>query len=174
MERWLNILYNVVLLSLLIISGMIYVPFISLQLILIVIIALSGSIFLLPVYILIGLLLPILTQGGGMEYLHEPYFLLLVIFALLVVLMRPLLKVKSTKPWVWYPFLSVIYLSGVYLIFSLLSLVSIIIFKNSLPLELNIDKILIMNFFTLIIASVTLIFINTVKESLNALLGKGK
>lgn len=174
MERWLNILYNIVLLSLLIISGMIYVPFISLQLILIVIIALSGSIFLLPLYILIGLLFPILAQGGGIEYLHEPYFLFLVIFALLAVLIRPLLKVKSSKPWVWYPFLALIYLSGVYLIFSLLSLVSLIIFKNGLPLELSINKIVIMNFFTVIIASVTLIFINTVKESLNILLGEGK
>ncbi len=170
----MNILYNVVLLSLLIISGMIYVPFISLQLVMIVIIALSGSIFILPAYILIGLLFPILAQGGGLEYLHEPYFLLLVIFALFVVLIRPLLKVKSTKPWVWYPFLSLIYLSGVYLIFSLLSLVSLIIFKNSLPLELNIDKVLIMNSFTVIIASVILIFINTVKESLNTLLDAGK
>lgn len=174
MERWLNILYNAVLLSLLIISGMVYVPFISLQLVLIVIIALSGSILLIPLYILIGLALPVLSQGGGIGYLYEPYFLLLVIFAILAVLIRPLIKVKSRKPWIWYPFLTLIYLSSVYLTFALLSFLSVIISKNMLPLELGIDKILIMSFFTIIIASIVLIFISGIKESLGELLDKGK
>lgn len=114
MDRWLSIVYNIFLFALLALSAMVYIPYISLQLVIIIIAAFTGSIFLLPAYLCAGLFLPVFMQGGGFAYMSEPSFLLLILFTIISLLIKPLVRIKSKKPFIWHTSLVLIYIIAVY------------------------------------------------------------
>ena len=163
MESSLRISYNLILFFALILSTLIYVPGISLQMVLLVIIAFTGSIFLIPVYILAGLVLPVFMQGGGVEYMYQPYFLILVLFAFCAVLIRPLLGVKTSKPWIWYPVIILLYILTAYTVFFLLSFSSHLLYGRYFDIGITLPAFIIMIFSTLVISSLFVVAISTIK-----------
>lgn len=163
MESSLRISYNLILFSALVFSAFIYIPGMSLQMVFLVLIAFTGSILLIPVYIITGLLLPVFMQGGGIEYIYQPYFLILILFAFCAVLIRPLLSVKTSKPWVWYPVIILLYILTAYVLFFLLSLSSYLLYGRYFDIGITFPAFIIMIFSTLMISSFMVILINTVK-----------
>ncbi len=163
MESSLRISYNLILFSALIFSAFIYIPGISLQMVFLVLIAFTGSILLIPVYIITGLLLPVFMQGGGIEYIYQPYFLILILFAFCAVLIRPFLGIKTSKPWVWYPAIISLYILTAYVLFFLLSLSSYLLYGRYFDIGITVPAFIIMIFSTLLISSLMVIVINTVK-----------
>jgi len=163
MERSLRITYNLILFLALILSTMIYIPGMSLQIVFLILIAFTGSIFIIPVYIITGLVLPVFMQGGGVEYLYQPYFLILILFAFCAVLIRPLLDVKTSKPWIWYPVIIAFYILIVYFVFFILSLFSYLFYGRYFELGITIPAFVIMVFSTLVISSLFVVVINTIK-----------
>lgn len=163
MERSLQISYNLILFFALIFSVFIYIPGISLQMVFLVLIAFTGSILIIPLYIITGLLLPVFMQGGGVEYIYQPYFLILILFAFCAVLIRPFLGIRTSRPWVWYPTIIFFYILIAYVLFFLLSLSSYLLYGRYFDIGITVPAFIIMVFSTLVISSFMVIVINAVK-----------